>query len=108
MRQRARPVDVIDGRMRVLVVGQVDVLHGENGQLVGPHRIATMFHVSGDCKQLTGCHNVSGRVDNDLVSSLEGNRIILAKSECIQGAIWRILCGALQSQVTSARGEFIL
>jgi len=50
--QCACPMDVIDGRVGVLVVGQVDILHGQQGQFVGSVRISSMFHVPGNLEQL--------------------------------------------------------
>lgn len=52
VRQRTGPVDVVDGRMGVLVVLQLDVLHGEHRQVVRPRRVASVFHVSVGAKNI--------------------------------------------------------
>lgn len=79
MGQCTRPVNIIDGRMRVLVVRQVHVLHRQHGQLIRAHWVAPVLHVPGHSKQLTGRHNVRCRVNDNLVRSLEGHRIILGQ-----------------------------
>lgn len=70
--QRARPMDVVDGRMRVLIVRQMDVLHGQHGQFVRSGRVASVLHVPGDGEQLRGGHDVRRGVDDDLVGRFEG------------------------------------
>lgn len=99
MRQSARPVNVIDRRMRVLIVSQVHVLHGQHRQLVGSHRIATMFHVPCHGEQLAGGHDMRGSVNHDLISRLKRHRVVLGQCEGVQCAIRRILRGTLQGQL---------
>lgn len=102
MGQCTRPVDIIDSWMRILVVRQVNVLHGKDSQLVGAHRITTVFHISSDGEQLARGHDVGGRIDNNLVGRFEGDRIVFAEGQCIQGAIGRILGGALECEISRA------
>lgn len=108
MGQRARPVDVVNGRMRILVVGQVDVFHREYGQFVGAHRIAAVFHVSSDGEQLAGGHDVRGRIDHNLVGRLEGDWVVFAERQGVERAIGRILGGALQRQVARTGSKLVL
>lgn len=50
--QSAGPQDVVDGRVRVLVVGQVEVGHGQRGQFERPQRVTAVLHVPRDSEQL--------------------------------------------------------
>lgn len=77
--------------MSDLIVGQVDVFHGEQRQLVGPVRVAPVLHVAGDGEQLDGRHDVRRGVDHDLVRRLEADRVVFAQVERVQGTIRWVL-----------------
>lgn len=50
--ESAGPVDVVNGRVRVLVVAQVDIFHGEERQLVRAVGVAPVLHVARNLEQL--------------------------------------------------------
>ena len=106
--QRARPVDVVDGGVRVLVVDDVDATHREQCQLVGTLGVATVLHVARDREQLRRVHDVLGSIDHDLVGRLERDRVLLAECERAQGAVRGVLRGALQREGTRARRQLLL
>ena len=74
-----------------LVVSEVDVLHGQQGEFVGAVRIAAVFHVAGDGEELDRRHDVRRGVDDDLVGRFERDRVALAQVERVEGAVGRIL-----------------
>ena len=101
-------MDVVDGRVRVLVVAQMDVLHGQQGQLVSPVRVASVLHVAGNLEQLRGRHPVGRGVRDDGVGGLEGDGVRLAESEGTEGAAGRVLVSALQGESPGTAGELLL
>jgi len=105
--ERAGPEHVVDGRVRVLVVRQVEVGHGERRQLEGAQRVSSVLHVARDGEQLRVRHARGRRVDHDLVGRLEGDVVLLAQCQRRQGAVLRVLHGALQRQRPSAAGELL-
>jgi len=50
-----------------------------------------MLHVPGHGKQLRRGHRLGGRLDDDLVSGLEGDRLVLAEGQSAQGTVGRVL-----------------
>ena len=94
--ERAGPEHVVDGRVRVLVVAQVEVGHGQRGQFVGAHGVAAVLHVARDGEQLRVAHARGRRVQHDLVGRLEGDVVLLAQRERRQGTVLGVLHGALQ------------
>jgi len=93
--QGARPVNVGDGRMSVLIVGQVDVFHGQESEFVGAVRVAAVLHVAGDGEQLHRRHDVRRRVDHDLIGRFERDGIALAQVQRVQRTVRRVFGGAL-------------
>lgn len=101
-------MNVIDGRMRVLVVGQMHILHGQHGQFVRTHWVATLLHVPSDLEQMVGRQHVIGGIDDDLIGNFEGIGIVLAQVQRVQCAVGRIFAGALKGQAASTGGQFVL
>ncbi len=93
--------------MRVLVVGQVQVGHGERRQFEGSKGVAAVLHVAGDGEELRVGHARGGGVDDYLVSRLEGDVVLLAEGEGGQGAVLGVLHSALQGQGACAAGQLL-
>jgi len=106
--ERAGPQHVVDGRVRVLVVTEVQVRHGERRQLVRPHRVAAVLHVARDGEQLRVAHPRRRRVQHNLVGGLEGNVVLFAERESGEGAVLGVLHGALQGQGAGRRRQVLL
>lgn len=87
-----------------LIVGQVDVLHGQQGQLVRPVRVSSVLHVPGDGEELHGRHDVRGRVDDDLIGRFKADGGTLAQVEGVERTVGRIL----QTADTSISSIYIL
>jgi len=106
--ERARPQHVVDGRVRVLVVAEVQVRHGQRGQFVRPHGVTAVLHVARDCKQLGVVHARGGGVQDNLIGRFEGNVVLLAEREGREGAVLGVLHGALQGQGAGRVGQVLL
>ena len=89
--ESGRPMDIVDGRMRVLIEGKLDGLHGQQGQPVCAGGVPPMLHVPGHREQLRRRHDVCGRVRHDLVRRLEGQRLVFAERQCIQCTVGWVL-----------------
>ncbi|KAF3858526.1 hypothetical protein F7725_011727 [Dissostichus mawsoni] len=105
--ERASPEHVVNGWVRVLVVGQVEVGHGEGGQLEGPQRVPPVLHVPRDGEQLGVGHPRGRGVDHDLVGRLEGDVVLLAERQGGQGTVLGVLHGALQGEGPGAAGQLL-
>jgi hypothetical protein len=84
-------VTILTSDRSYLIVGQVDVLHGKEGQLVRPVRVSSVLHVPGDGEELHGRHDVRGRVDDDLIGRFKADGGTLAQVEGVERTVGRIL-----------------
>ena len=86
-----------------LIVGQMDVFHGQQRQFIRPVRISAMFHVASDGEELHGRHDVRGGIDDNLIGSFEADGRALAQVEGVERTVGRILKG---TNVTSISYSF--
>ena len=69
-------------RDNYLIVGNMDVFHGEKREFVRPLWISPMFHVSSYREQLRGRHDtLGGGVDDDLVGRLKRDAVVFAERQ---------------------------
>ena len=66
MSKQTRPVDITDGWVGVLVVGQVQVFHGQGAQAKCPQRVAQVLHVASNAEQLGGVHHLGRCLNHHL------------------------------------------
>jgi hypothetical protein len=74
-------------KVKYLIVRKLNILHGQERELVSSMRVSAMLHVPRDREQLRRRHGLRRRVDHDLVGSLEGDRLVLAQSQGTQSAV---------------------
>ena len=96
--ERAGPQHVVDGRVRVLVVTEVQVSHGRRRQLIRPQRVTAVFHVARYSEQLRVAHSCRRCVQYNLVGCLEGNVVLFTECESGEGAVLGVLHGTLQGE----------
>lgn len=103
----AGPENVVNGRVSVLVVSQVQVGHGERGQLEGAQGVSSVLHVPGDSEQLRVGHPCGRGVDNNLIGCFKGNVVLLAQRQSGQGTVLGVLHGTLQGQRPGTAGQLL-
>jgi len=106
--ERTSPQNVVNGRVRVLIVAQVEMGHGQGGQLVGPHGVPAVLHVPCYCEELGVAHAGCSSVKNDLVRRLKSYVILFTQGQRGEGTVLRVLHGALQCECPGAAGQLFL